>query len=90
MPVVDPIDQAEQIEQPPKVQIAAPQYRGVTVDTRYVPQSALLTHLEGSSWTVNYYSQVLGEDNAVEGQNVTREAIYQQYRLIKGFEFKVT
>ncbi|MNU19713.1 hypothetical protein D3C71_79460 [compost metagenome] len=90
MPVVDPTDLVEQIEQPPKVQIAAPEYRGVTVDTRYVPQSALLTHLEGSPWTVNYYSQVLGEDNAVAGQNVTREAIYQQYRLIKGFELKVT
>ncbi len=90
MPVVEPSDLVEQIEQPAPVQIAAPQYRGVTVDTRYVPQSSLLTHIEGSSWTVNYYSQVLGEDNAVEGQNVTRQAIYQQYRLIRGFELKVT
>lgn len=90
MPVVDPTEQVEPITVPVPVQITAPQYRGVTVDTRYVPQSALLTHLEGSSWTVNYYSQVLGEDNAVEGQDVTRSEIYQQYRLIKGFEFKVT
>lgn len=90
MPIVNSTPTAPSVEQPNTVRIAAPQYKGVTVDSRYIPSSALLTHVEGSSWTVNYYSQVLNDDSALAGQNVTRNAIYQQYRLVKGMELKVT
>lgn len=72
------------------MRIASPEYKGVVVDTRYVPSNALLTNVEGSAWTVDYFSQVLDTDSALSGQDVTLSAIYQQYRLIKGFEFKVT
>lgn len=65
-------------------------YKGVTVDTKHIPASALLTHVEGSSWTVNYYSQVLTADSALSGQQVTKNAVYQQYKLIKNLELKVT
>lgn len=90
MPIVDPDDSAAVVEQPNTVRIAAPEYRGVVVDTRYQPAKALLTNVEGSSWTVNYYSQVLDDDSAIVGQSVGRNAIYQQYKLIQRFEFKVT
>jgi hypothetical protein len=92
MPLIDP-DNAPKpkpspVNMPPE--IAAPSYKGVTVDTRYIPTSSLMTHVEGSSWTVNYYSQVLNVDNALAGQEINRNAIHQQYRLIKGLELKVT
>lgn len=65
-------------------------YQGVTVDTKFVSAANLLTHIEGSSWTVNYYSQVLNNNSALAGQNVTRNALYQQYKLITELELKVT
>jgi hypothetical protein len=89
MPVVHDTPAAEPEKKPNTVQIAKPQYRGVVVDTRYVPQSALLTNIEGSSWTVNYYSQVLGADNDLSGQQMNRDAIDQQYKLIHKLELKV-
>ena len=90
MPVLNPKPDAppREIPHPPKT--VPEMYRGVTVDTKYIPSSALLTHVEGSSYTVNYYSQVLNDDNDVAGQNVTRSPVLQQYRLIEGLELKVT
>lgn len=90
MPLVNPSPDSPPEEKPTEVRIAKPLYRGVTVDTNYIPRSALLSNIEGSSWTVDYYSQVLDDDSAVNGQMVNREAGYQQYRLIKGMELKVT
>jgi hypothetical protein len=90
MPIVNPTDVTAVVEKPTTVKIAAPQYRGVVVDTRYLPSSALLTNIEGSSWSVNYFSQVLNADNALSGQQMNLNAIYQQYRMIEKFELKVT
>lgn len=70
--------------------IAAPEHKGVTVDSRYEPSASLLTHVEGSAWTVDYYRQVLDKDSPLMGQNVTQAAPYQQYTLIKGFELRVS
>lgn len=70
--------------------ISKPEYKGLTVDTRYQPTISITTHVEGSSWSVNYYSQILDSDSAIGGQSVNKNAIYQQYRLIKDFELKVT
>lgn len=72
------------------IQITAPQYRGVTVDTRYVPSSALMTQIEGSPWAVDYFSQKIDADNQVAGQRMNSSAIYQAYTLIKGLELRVT
>lgn len=90
MPLIKEADEVLVTEQPNNVQIAASTFRGVTVDTRYIPSSSLLTHIEGSSWTVNYYSQVLNADNQVQGQNLSLSPLYQQYKLVRSFEFKVT
>jgi hypothetical protein len=91
MPVIeDDAPGALPSKTPSPVQIAAPEYKGITVDTRYEPARALLTHIEGMAWTVNYYSQVLGKDNALSSQNVDRSAVFQGYKRIIALELKVT
>ncbi len=90
MPIVAPNDNATPAPKPAIQQIAKPQYRGVTVDTQMEPVAQLLTHVEGSAWTTNYYSQVLDQDSASQGQGMGTNPIHQQYRLIKGMELKVT
>jgi hypothetical protein len=72
------------------IRITDPKYKGIVIDTKYVPTTDLLTHVEGSSWTVDYYSQVLDQDNGVQGQSVNKPAQYQQYRRIRQMELKVT
>lgn len=72
------------------VRATAAPFLGVTVDTRYVPRSSLLMHIEGSSWSVDYYSQVLARDSATAGQGLGTAAINQQYRLLKTMDVKVT
>lgn len=72
------------------VRIEPKVFRGVTIDTAYVPSSALLTWVEGSNWTVNYYQQILGADSEPMPQNLARQPIYQQYRLLNKVSLKVT
>lgn len=81
---------APPVPKPTTIQITSPAYKGVVADSREIPVSALLTHVEGSSWTCNYYSQILNDGSALAGQNVTVNPIYQQYRLIQRMELKVT
>lgn len=67
-----------------------PSYRGVTVDSRFTPLSSILQHVEGSRWTTNYYSQVLGRDSELSAQQLDRSPAYQQYQLIEGLEILVS
>jgi len=90
MPLVNPKDDLVDAPKPTPVIIAKPEYKGVTVDTKMIPVSSLLSHVEGSSWIVNYYSQVLNKDNASAGQGLGTNPIHQQYRLINSMELKVT
>lgn len=91
MPIVNPTPAAAPVEAPiSQVQIAAPAFKGVMVDSKYEPAASLLTHVEGASWTVNYYQQVLGYDSQLSGQQVGLAAPMQQYRHIRGLELKVT
>ena len=72
------------------IKITPPEYRGVVVDTRYDPRSSLLTYVAGRSWTVTYYSQVLGKDNDPKAQDVSLSPIYQPYIKIIDMDVKVT
>lgn len=78
------------IQPPNPIKIQAPEYKGTVVDAKSVPMSSLLTFIEGGSWPVTYYSQVLGEDNATAGQDAGQHAVYQQYQRIYNLELRVT
>lgn len=82
-------DIVEQKRQPTLPEIAAPEYRGATVDTRYTYLADLITHISGYRWSVDYYRQVVDKDDELAGQQLTRLAAHQQYDLIKEFELRV-
>lgn len=64
--------------------------RRAIVDTRYESLRSLLTHIEGSKWVVDYYSQLGGADEELSHQEVNRPVVYQQYVRIKQLELRVT
>lgn len=65
-------------------------YRGIAVDTQYVPSSSLLTWVEGSNWTVEYFSQALDIHSEPNPLSLNTSPLYQQYRRIRKMELKVT
>jgi hypothetical protein len=89
MPIVKTTPTTPQAAEP-SIRITAPEYRGVTVDTRYTPRKALQAYITGSAYTVDYFSQVIDADSGLSGQQLNRDATNQQYRLVKRFELKVT
>jgi hypothetical protein len=68
----------------------APSVKTITNDTKVLPASQLLTYIEGSPWQVEYYSQLLNNDNPTQGQSVGTGAEFQQYIRYKRFELRVT
>ena len=66
------------------------EYQSIAVDSKVQPRSTLLTHVEGSRWIVDYYSQLVTPDSEVTAQEVNRPEVYQQYVEILKFELKVT
>lgn len=59
-------------------------------NTAQTSVSALTSFVQGSSWPVTYYQQVLGADNELAAHDVNRPAAYQQYRKLQDLELMVT
>lgn len=78
---------------PPKIkynaEVSGPEYRHSIVDSDKIPLDSLLTNIEGMSWTVDYYSQVLGQDEEVNDYNPSESGPYQQYQKIVQYEVKL-
>lgn len=74
---------------PDVIKAFVPEFRTAVIDTRYTPMSNLLAYMEGASWVVDYYSQVLDVNDELKGQDVSLDPPYQQYRRIWSMEFKV-
>lgn len=77
-------------EQVVKVKIEPKCYDGITVDTEYVPSSAILMWAQGAIWTVDYYSQILGNSVEPKPLDLHLPPIEQQYRYLKRIPLKVT
>lgn len=90
MPVVTiKPDQPGIIEQNLPV-VEPPAYKSVVMSDALQPLSSLISLVEGSAYTVNYYSQVLSIHNDLREQDVGQNPLYQQYSKIVGLEIKVT
>lgn len=89
MAIVD--DDLDELPPPPPAPVKVDEgYRGIAVDTRRHPVQSLLIHIEGSPWTVRYFSQILGSDSQVNVQQLNLSPVYQQYTCIENLELKVT
>lgn len=76
------------VNEPVKVQPKA--YVGATVDTSEVHFDQLTTYIAGQAWTTDYFSLVRGKDDDNRLHERDSHPVFQQYKLIKGFELKVT
>lgn len=65
------------------------QYKHSLVDVKQTPYAALLTHIEGSPWTTDYYSQILAGDEALSPFQLDQLPPYQQYLLIHQYEIRL-
>ncbi|MND13077.1 hypothetical protein D3C81_23060 [compost metagenome] len=90
VPVIPNIDTTigKPVNEPVKVQPKA--YVGATVDTSETRFDQLTTYIAGQSWTVDYFSLLRGKDDDNRLQERDTHPIFQQYKLVKGFELKVT
>jgi len=77
------------INQPVVAKVAPDDYRHSVVDTKLTPFAALLTHIEGSNWKTDYYSQVLGGDEELSEYQPEQLAVYQQYHVIRNLILKL-
>ena len=88
MALVNPVKPVQTVPVEP-VRITKPEFKGNTQDTRYTPASNIIAYMEGSRWSVDYFSQVLGTDNNPTGLSPGLSPTSQQYRLIERMELRV-
>lgn len=72
------------------VTIQPPAYKSAVVDTSTVRIDLLTTYVAGQAWDVDYFSLVRGQDDDSRTFESSLHPVYQQYKLIKGMELKVT
>ena len=88
--LVTGIPQAKPQEQISQVQITNPTVKPIVIDQRYTPVDDIITHVEGASWVVDYYSQSINKDSELSGQQYNVNSVFQQYRKINQLQLKVT
>lgn len=64
-------------------------YNSIIIDNKQTPLNTLLTYIQGSHWTVDYYHQITSLDTDVRTSDPTQSSIYQQYNKITGFDLLV-
>ena len=78
----------DQDVEPPVKSVAEPLKTSI-VETQFTPRSALLTHLSGARWIVDYYSQVIGTNEELKAFDPNQQTIYQSYRRINRCEILI-
>lgn len=71
------------------VQLTDPTYKHAVVSSKSQDLSALLTTIGGSSYNVDYYSQVLGKDEEPRVYDPSQSKAQQQYLRIDNYELKL-
>lgn len=74
-----------------KPRIEPPKTQSALIDTRELSDTKFTTYLDGQSWTVDFYKQVLGNNDVPQPPDYGNElGVYQTYRRIRRFELMVT
>ena len=68
----------------PTQKMTKTEYVGNTVDSRLQSVNTISTYIQGSRRIVDYYSQILGRDDAASTHSDDALHIHKQYRLIRG------
>ena len=66
------------------------EYKSIIHDDRVTPINSLVAYIEGASWTVDYYSQVVSEHNDLREIDPGQSGVFQQYQKILGYELRVS
>jgi len=75
---------------PVEVKAYCEAYRGIAVDTKYVPRSSMMAWINGSNWRAKaYYSQMLDATQEPTPLALNRRPPYQQYYKIMNIDIKV-
>lgn len=74
---------------PSPVQEREKDYKHNIVRTEELQLGAIISHIEGSSWTVDYYSQLITNNGEVLPYDVNQSHLNQQYHLIHNLELKL-
>lgn len=75
---------------PEATQAVPSPYAGITQENAYDSKISLLRYVEGASWTVNYYRQVIATHNDLRAPDKGQDGVYQNYEEIIGLEIKVS
>lgn len=73
----------------PTPEITPKPYRHSIVDSRETPTESLTTWIGGSTWTVDYYSQIFNSNEQLKPFDPKQLSVYQQYRKIHRFQLKL-
>lgn len=65
-------------------------YQGLVTGIGNYPITTLITYTSGAPWSVEYYSQILGQHNDLKDFDPSLDSPYQQYTLIKDMEIRVS
>lgn len=65
-------------------------YKGIIYDDKFMPVKALTAYIEGSPWTVNFYSAIVSKHNDLRDLDIAQPDILQQYQKIIDYEIRVT
>ena len=88
---LDKEDDLEPVDPSPAPVTKAPKdYQTIATESTQVDRKAVTMFMEGSTWEVRYYQQLLGKDDEPTAQALDRDAVYQQYRRIDKLKLKVT
>jgi len=70
--------------------IEPPPMQSIVSNDSYSSVLPMLLFVDGSSYTVNYYAQVLGGSSDLRELDSGQSGVYQQYNKIVGLELRVT
>jgi len=75
--------------QPNTPSLAPVNYISPAKDEKVIPIDNILAYIDGSEWSVNYYSQFTSKTNDLREVDPGEHPVYQQYTLINKYSLKV-